>query len=170
MKVAIPLSCVLGGPLSGWMLQHFSGGPSGLAAWQWLYLLQGVPTVLLGLVVFFALPNSVNEVRWLFDIERQLLTRALERDSAAQQEPKRERVTLSRLLESATVCKFDAIYFSIQMGVYAINFWLPSIIQSLGITNTGTIGWLSAIPYLASSIAMVLSADRRTCGGNAAGT
>jgi len=161
---AIPISGVVGGPLSGWMLQHFAAGQGGLAAWQWLYLLQGVPTVVLGLAVFLLLQDGIDEARWLSDAEKDALRTALREDAAQEQVAMPKRASIGEMLANVSVWKFGAIYFTIQMGVYAINFWLPSIIQSLGISSASAIGWLSAIPYLVTSVAMVVvgrSADAR---------
>ena len=161
---AIPISGVIGGPLSGWMLQYFAGGQGGLAAWQWLYLLQGVPTVLLGIAVFVFLPDGITKAAWLTDSEKDALLRSLEEGNAGAGAPKPKRAAIRDMLTNPSVWKFGVIYFSIQMGVYAINFWLPSIIQSLGIAKASVIGWMSAIPYLAASIAMIVvgrSADAR---------
>jgi MFS family permease len=161
---AIPISGVIGGPLSGWMLQYFAGGQGGLAAWQWLYLLQGVPTVLLGIAVFVFLPDGITKAAWLTDSEKDALLRSLEEGNAGAGAPEPKRAAIRDMLTNPSVWKFGVIYFSIQMGVYAINFWLPSIIQSLGIAKASVIGWMSAIPYLAASIAMIVvgrSADAR---------
>ncbi|KVD84421.1 MFS transporter permease [Burkholderia sp. ABCPW 14] len=162
---AIPISGVIGGPLSGWMLDHFSVGQGGLAGWQWLFLLQGAPTILLGVAVFAFLQDRIDDARWLSDDEKAALSRALAttatdaaRSSSGQPQRMRD------ILCNAAVWKFGIVYFSIQMGVYAINFWLPSIIRSLGVSGSGAIGWLSAIPYLFASIAMIAvgkSADAR---------
>ncbi|MGS0626089.1 MFS transporter, partial [Ralstonia sp. VS2407] len=62
---AIPISGVIGGPLSGWMLDHFSAGQGGLAGWQWLFLLQGAPTIVLGVAVFALLEDRIDDARWL---------------------------------------------------------------------------------------------------------
>lgn len=159
---AVPLSGVIGGPLSGWMLNHFQAGQAGLAAWQWLYLLQGAPTVLLGLAVYRVLPENVKSVSWLSADEKQAIQTALSEDEASQ--TKAVVHTFSKVLRLHRVWLLGSIYFCIQMGVYAINFWLPSIIKSLGFQNPATIGWLSAIPYLMACFFMLIvgrSADRR---------
>ncbi|KWB25127.1 MFS transporter permease [Burkholderia cepacia] len=164
---AIPVSGVLGGPLSGWMLTHFAAGQSGLAAWQWLFLLQGAPTVLLGVAVFFLLQDQIADATWLTEGEKAALAQAMADDAAAHGPAagKLQSATLVRdIVCNITVWKFGLVYFSIQMGVYAINFWLPTIIKSLGIGNDGMVGWLSGVPYLFAAIAMIVvgrSADAR---------
>lgn len=161
---AIPLSGVLGGPLSGWMLNHFQAGQAGLAAWQWLYLLQGVPTILLGAAVYFVLHDNVAGVKWLSPAEKQAMQTALEDDEKMRRTSNTVVQSFASVLCNRSVWMLGAVYFSIQMGVYAINFWLPSIIKSLGFANPATIGWLSAIPYLLACVFMILvgrSADKR---------
>lgn len=160
---AIPVSGVLGGPLSGWMLNHFQAGQGGLAAWQWLYLLQGLPTVLLGVLVYFVLHDGVASVKWLSAAEKQAMQSALVEDEKRRSAGAVAVESFASVLRNRNVWILGGVYFSIQMGVYAINFWLPSIIKALGFQNPAMIGWLSAIPYLAASIFMLVvgrSADR----------
>ncbi|MBB5737646.1 D-galactonate transporter [Xanthomonas arboricola] len=159
---AIPISGVLGGPLSGWILGHFSAGQGGLAGWQWMFLLQGLPTVLLGIGVWFLLSDGVQQASWLDTQEKQALTRALAADEAGK--PAGASSSLGAVLRNPAVWMLGTVYFCIQSGVYAINFWLPSIIQGSGVTDPTRIGLMSAIPYLAAAVFMVLmgrSADRR---------
>jgi len=161
---AIPVSGLLGGPLSGWMLHHFAGGQGGLAGWQWLYLLQGLPTVLLGVAVYFYLNDGVAQAPWLSADEKKWLLAALADDDKKRGQAGSGGQSLGAVLRNGSLWMLGAIYFCIQMGVYAINFWLPSIIKSLGFHDTTTIGWLSAIPYLAAGVFMVAvgrSADAR---------
>ncbi|SMQ97260.1 MFS transporter [Xanthomonas fragariae] len=159
---AIPVSGVLGGPLSGWILSHFSAGQGSLAGWQWMFLLQGLPTVLLGICVWFLLSDGVQQATWLDAQEKQALTRALADDEARK--PAGTSTSLSALVGNPAVWLLGTVYFCIQSGVYAISFWLPSIIQGSGVTDPNRIGLMSAIPYLAAAVFMVRmgrSADRR---------
>jgi len=161
---AIPVSGVLGGPLSGWMLQHFAANQGGLAGWQWLFLLQGVPTALLGIAVYFFLHDNIAQANWLTSTEKACMQQALLLDEQQRQSAHQVEQSFSRVLKNPSVWMLGLIYFTIQMGVYAINFWLPSIIKSLGFQNTSVIGWLSAVPYFAACFFMVWvgrSADRR---------
>jgi D-galactonate transporter len=158
---AIPLSGVLGGPLSGWMLDHFAAGQGGMAAWQWLFLLQGLPTVALGIILLAMLPESHRHARWLDDAERQALQDALAED---ERDRPIAAASFGEVLARREIWLLGAIYFCIQSGVYAINFWLPSIIQASGFADAQAIGWLSALPYLAAAVFMLVvgrSADRR---------
>ena len=159
---AIPLSGVLGSPFSGWIMAHFSAHQATFAAWQWLFLLQGLPTVVLGIGVLFLLSDGVGKAKWLSEPDRAALQNALIEDK--QNTPKTAADSFAEVVTNGHIWILGIIYFCIQSGVYAINFWLPSIIKASGTLDPGTIGWLSAIPYLAASVFMVLvgrSADAR---------
>ncbi len=158
---AIPVSGVLGGPFSGWILSHFAAGQGSLSAWQWLFLLQGLPTVVLGFGMLFLLSDGIAQASWLPGRERSMLEQALIDDEKNQ--PTTVADSFGAVIRNPGVWTLGAIYFCIQSGVYAINFWLPSIIKASGSTDPNLIGWLSAIPYLAASVFMVItgrSADR----------
>jgi D-galactonate transporter len=161
---AIPISGLIGGPLSGWMLAHFSAGQGGMAGWQWLFLLQGVPTVLLGVGVYFYLNDGISQAKWLTAEEKGAMQAALASDERQRQAASNVGQSFGAVLRNGSVWMLGVIYFCIQMGVYAINFWLPSIIKSLGFDSAQTVGWLSAIPYLMAAVFMILmgrSADQR---------
>ena len=152
----------MGGPLSGWILHSFSSRTGGLAGWQWLYLLQGLPTILLGIGLFFLLNDGIDQAKWLDEEERVQLKNALIEDE--KNRPTEVSDSFSSVLRNPNVWVLGVITACIQFGVYAINFWLPTIIKSSGIADPMAIGWLSAIPYLAASIFMIVvgrSADRR---------
>lgn len=159
---AIPISGVIGSPISGWILGHFSAGQSGLAAWQWLFLLQGLPTVFLGLLAWFVLTDRVEDAAWLNEGEKGTLRRALADDRAT--EPENDPHAFARVLRSPVTWVFGATYFCIQSGVYGINFWLPTIVVAGGHSDPLVVGLLTAIPYFAAAVFMLLmggSADRR---------
>uniref|UniRef100_Q47E69 Putative tartrate transporter n=1 Tax=Dechloromonas aromatica (strain RCB) TaxID=159087 RepID=Q47E69_DECAR len=151
---AIPISGLLGSPLSGWMMQSFAG-QGGLAGWQWMFLLQGIPTVLLGLLVYVMLNDGIAQAKWLSTDEKQMLIAELEKDEKNRRESSLAADTFASVLRNPHVWLLGLVYFCIQMGVYAINFWLPSIIKSLGFQSPLTVGWISAIPYLCASIFMI---------------
>ncbi|MFJ9991754.1 MFS transporter [Pseudomonas putida] len=159
---AIPVSGLLGGPFSGWILDHFAAGQHGLAGWQWMFLIQGLPTVVLGILAVFLLSDGYQKAPWLSDSERQLIARDLAADAASK--PSTTGDSVWAVLTNPLIWTFGFVYFCIQSGVYAINFWLPSIIKNLGFDSPLLIGWLSAIPYLLAGVFMILvgrSADLR---------
>jgi D-galactonate transporter len=160
---AIPISGLIGGPLSGWMLAHFSAGQGGMMGWQWLFLLQGVPTVLLGIAVYFYLNDGISQAKWLNADEKRAMEDALAADEKQRQSTSTVGQSFGDVIRNGNVWMLGVIYFCIQMGVYAINFWLPSIIKSLGYQSAVTVGWLSAVPYLFAAVFMIWagrSADR----------
>lgn len=150
---AIPISGALGGPFSGWILSHFSAAQGGLAAWQWLFLLQGLPTVVLGAVAFFVLKDSLHSAPWLDAEERATLSADLEADEARA--PGKVVGAFSQVIRNPIIWGLGGIYFCIQAGVYAVNFWMPSLIKASGFADPGVIGWLSAIPYTAAAVFMI---------------
>lgn len=159
---AIPVSGLLGGPFSGWILNHFAAGQGGLAGWQWMFLIQGVPTVVLGCLAIVLLSDGYAKAGWLTPAQRQTVEADLNADAAAK--PKTASDSLLSVLANPLIWTFGFIYFCIQSGVYAINFWLPSIIKNMGFDDALLIGWLSAIPYLLAGLFMLLvgrSADLR---------
>ncbi|MGE8327491.1 MFS transporter [Pseudomonas urmiensis] len=159
---AIPVSGLLGGPFSGWILEHFAAGQHGLAGWQWMFLIQGLPTVVLGILAIKLLSDGYHKAAWLSPAERQLIEADLKADAASK--PATSGDSVLSVLTNPLIWIFGFVYFCIQSGVYAINFWLPSIIKNMGFDNPLLIGWLSAIPYLLAGVFMIIvgrSADLR---------
>ncbi|MGY4494160.1 MFS transporter [Pseudomonas sp. TE3610] len=159
---AIPVSGLLGSPFSGWILNHFAVGQQGLAAWQWMFLIQGIPTMVLGALAYFLLSDSFAKATWLTAEQRAVVEADLADD--ARNKPAHTHESIGAVFATPLIWVLGFIYFCIQSGVYAINFWLPSIIKNLGFSDALVIGWLSAIPYLLAGIFMLLvgrSADLR---------
>jgi MFS family permease len=155
---AIPFAGILGGPISGWILQSMAG-VNGWQGWQWLFLLQGLPTVALGLVVWRYLDDRVREAKWLTVDERELIARDIAAEATGKAEPK-----IWSVLTNPRVWLLALVYFAFTSGLYGISFWLPSIIKAIGVKGALDIGLLSAIPWSFGVIAMYLSArsaDRR---------
>ena len=160
---ANPLAGVIGSPISGALLGLHGAG---LAGWQWLFLLEGTPAVVLGATVFWVLANSPKEARWLSDEQRTWLVDELEReqreDSVAQREG------WWSVLASWRVWALSIVYFGLPTCMYGVTAWLPTAVHSLSSLSDQMIGVVVAIPYLATAIAMVLvgrhsdrSRDRR---------
>ncbi|MDY0743552.1 MFS transporter [Paucibacter sp. R3-3] len=146
----IPISGVVGGPLSGWIMNHFSG-VHGMAGWQWLFLLEGLPTVVIGVWAFFFLDDRVSDAKWLRADEKALI----QRDLAAEQQGQHLH-SIKDGLTNPRVLLLSGIYFFFTMGLYGVSFWLPSIVKASGVTDPLEIGLLSSIPYAAAAVAMVL--------------
>lgn len=154
---AVALSGVIGGPLSGWIMQTFDGR-NGWAGWQWMFLLEGTPSVLVGLWVLAFLDDRISHAKWLTAEEKTVLERNIAAETAHKED-----MPIRRVLSSPRVWMMSAIYFSFVMGLYGISFWLPTIIRQTGVKGALDIGLLTAIPYGVAVLGMVLvarSADR----------
>jgi D-galactonate transporter len=153
----VAISGVIGGPVSGTILTRMAG-VGGLAGWQWLFLLEGIPSVVMGAAVFFLLPDSIASARWLSAEQQQILSRALSAEFSGI-----EHASVWATLRNPRVLLFAAISFSFVMGLYGITFWLPQLIRTMGVEDAGRIGMLSVIPSAVSAVFMVLvgwSSDR----------
>lgn len=146
------LSGVFGGPLSGALLEL--RGAHGLAGWQWLFLLEGIPAVALGFVTLAYLDDRAEQARWLTPEERTWLGEKMR----AEQEEKLERHghTLLAALVHPKVLQLCVLYFSIIIGFYGVVFWLPQIVKNFSGLSNAMVGIVSAVPYLIAAIAMVL--------------
>ncbi len=156
---AVALSGIIGGPLSGWILRDFNG-INGWAGWQWMFLIEGVPSVIIGIVVLFFLDDRIAHAKWLNAEEKALLDRNIKMDNADKvDEP------IGKIFATGRVWLMGLIYFSFVMGLYGISFWLPTIIKQTGIADALTIGLLSAIPYAFAAVSMVLVARHADATG-----
>jgi len=157
--LAIPLAPVIGGPLGGLILGL--DGWHGLEGWQWLFLIEGLPAVFLGVVVLFYLTDEPADARWLEPDEREWLAATVRGEQAAAE--RRHGLSLGQALRHPTVLLLCLILFACQLGSYGLQFWVPQIVQGMaGFTNL-EIGLISAIPYVAAAIGMVAlgaSSDR----------
>lgn len=154
--MAIPLSGLIGSPISGLLLDHMNG-VYGLSGWQWMFLVEGVPAVLLGISCLWLLTDRPADASWLAPAERDRLESIL-----AQERSNLEAVHTYKLADAFVnpgVLLLAGILFCIVFGVTGIAFFLPQIIKSFGYSNTAT-GFLSAIPYLCGAVSMVFWARR----------
>ena len=147
---AIAVSGVVGNPISGWIMDSLSGA-GGLAGWQWLFLAEGIPSIIVGVFVIFYLNSSIEEAKWLSAEEKALLARNL----AAEETVKTEN-RLIDAFKSGTVWVLCAIYFTLMIGLYGIAFWLPTIVKAFGIKGYLGVGVITAIPYGVAVIGMIL--------------
>jgi ACS family tartrate transporter-like MFS transporter len=158
---AIPIAGVFGSPLSGALLTL--DGFVGLAGWQIMFLAEGIPAVLLGLVVLRFLPNGPDEARWLQPEERSWLRGALEQENRIKSE--HGEYTTRQALTNGKVWLLAAIYFGIVTSLYGVSLWLPLIIEDISGFGTFAVGLLGAIPYLAGAVGMVFLARHSDATG-----
>jgi ACS family tartrate transporter-like MFS transporter len=150
---------VIGGPISGLLLKM--NGSAGLAGWQWLFLIEGVPAVILGFVTLAYLPDGPKHAAWLTPEEKAWITSRLQHERELMQDHGHH--TMGAALRSGRVWTLAFIYFAVIMSFYGISLWLPQIVQSLSNMSDLLVGFVSAIPYIAASIGMVIigkSSDR----------
>ena len=154
----VPLSGMIGGPLSSWLLASESPLP-GLTSWQWMFLIEGLVTIVVGLACFVVLDDDAASARWLTDDEKRVIAADLASDT--------KKATLHSLrqgLASSRAWLLSATYFCFAAGLYGISFWLPTLIKDSGVKDVLNVGLLTAIPYTGALIAIFLvsrSSDAR---------
>ena len=147
---AIPMASIFGGPLSGWILNAVSGA-HGFSGWQWLFLLETIPSLVLGIVTLLYLDDRVASVSWLDNDEKRIIT-----ENIAREDQEKEHLShLSVAFKTPRVWLLGLIYFCLASGIYIISFWLPTLIKQTGVSDPLQIGLLTAVPYIAAIIAMV---------------
>jgi len=150
---AVVIAGVIGGPISGVLLSL--DGALGLAGWQWLFVVEGLPAVVLGIVVLRVLPEQPSDARWLTPDEQRALTERLAEEAAALTGPSTVH-SIEGALTSARVWMLAAVYFTIPVALYAMGFWMPKILQGASAGSDFTIGLYSAIPYGTAAVGMVV--------------
>lgn len=146
-----PLSGVVGGPISGAILQwHISGR---LMAWQWLFVMEGLPAIILGLVVFAVLADSPQKAKWLRDDERNWLLGVLESEQKHLNETQGR---FSAAFKCLTIWLMVVMYFGVNTCAYGISLWLPTFIRNLSGMSNFNLGLLSTVPYISTAVAMVI--------------
>jgi MFS family permease len=151
---AIALSGAFGSPLSGWIMSSMSD-VGGLTSWQWLFLLEGIPSVLVGIAVLYFLDDGPHAATWLNLSERGLLLEKLNEEEIEKGKRGHVHHTLSDAFKSGKVWLLCLAYFGIVMGTYFVSFWMPQLIKDNFATDPWHIGLISMIPWGAGAIAMI---------------
>lgn len=146
--VAIPVSSVLGGPISGLLLQM--DGLSGLAGWQWMFIVEGLPACIVGCFILWLLSDRPEDAAWLSAEERAAMVAML-----AEEQDGRARLSVWSAVKDVRVLILTGIQFGYTLGSYRIGIWLPQILKTHGLSNLA-IGFVSAVPYLFASVAMLV--------------
>jgi ACS family tartrate transporter-like MFS transporter len=149
---AIPVCGVIGGPISGALLGL--DGRLGLQGWQWLFLLEGIPSVLVGFAVLWLLPDRPSDAHWLPPEERAWLEKRLAEERADQASHHGE--SLLRVLRDPVVWWLGLSYFLLVVGLYGFALWLPQLVKAGGDFSNFEVGVITAIPYAAAAVGMVL--------------
>lgn len=146
--LGVPISSVVAGPMSVWLLEL--EGVMGLHGWQWMFLVQGLPAVFIGLVLLAKLRDHPKDAYWLTEEERDELIKMLNEEP--RDKPKK---ALFGALKDSRVLLLAAIQFGFVLGSYGIGIWLPLILKQHGL-STMNVGYLSTIPYIVAAVGMVL--------------
>jgi MFS transporter, ACS family, tartrate transporter len=155
LLLALPVGTIIGAPLSTWIMDTITWG--GLAGWRWMFILEGIPAVALGVITLFFLSNRPKDAKWLSDEEKNWLEQELDRER--QQSLKVNKVSKLAMVKDFNVWKLALVYFANVSAMFGISFWLPTIIKSLSEGSSNMeIGWLSIIPALVGIPAMLLFA------------
>ena len=150
----IPVAGVIGGPISGWILKAMAG-VHGLAGWQWLFLLEALPSLVLGVAVLAYLDDGIARARWLAAIEKDILAGRIAEDQ--------QHAATHALWDSFTkpqVWFLGVIYFCLIAGLYGAGFWLPTLIRRTGVESPLAIGMLTVLPNAVAAVAMVTISRR----------
>jgi ACS family tartrate transporter-like MFS transporter len=148
--LAIPLSSFIGAPISGALLGL--DGVGGLHGWQWLYLLEGTPAVLLGVLCMIWLTDTPEKANWLAPAEREWLVATMQAEHDGT--PRHKHESRWRLLLNPMLLAYAAIFFGVTAGTYGLSIWLPLIVKTPGLSNLQT-GLLVAIPFGFGCIATI---------------
>jgi MFS family permease len=149
---AVPISTVIGSPISGYILNM--DGFWGLRGWQWLFILEAIPSIVLTFVVLLYLPDRPKDAKWLSAEEADWLQRKLDAERVHRESI--HRISWTQALLNWKVISLGLVYMGITVPLYGLSFFLPQIIKGFGGLSNVEIGFINAFPYLVGSIAMVL--------------
>ena len=154
---SMALAGLIGGPVSGWLMTA-AGGIAGLQGWQWMFLLEGMPACMLGVIAYFVLADSPAKARWLTDRERDIVRGDLERDAGGTHSG--VHTSFMAALGDPRVYLLGGMSIALISGIGGISLWLPSILHRSGVTNIARLGVLSSLPYAAAIISQQYVARR----------
>ncbi len=152
---AVPVSGVIAGPISGWILERMKDAGH-LSSWQWLFLIEGIPSLIVGLITLYYLTDHPGKAAWLSAEEKKIVLQRLEEEE--QMKKSASGGGKHRLIDafrSVPVWMLSLAYFGMAAGNYGISFWLPQVIKETITQNAITIGWISTIPWAASIVVMI---------------
>lgn len=149
----VPISGIVGSPVSG-LIMHSLGGVLGMRDWQWLFVLEGVPAILLGVLVFFLFQDKPADAKWLSNAEKQMIMDDLAADQARKGDADKHGGLL-RALRDPRVYVLGLVSCGAYTLANAVSFWTPLIINSSGVGNVLNIGLLAAIPPIVGMVVMV---------------
>jgi ACS family tartrate transporter-like MFS transporter len=160
--LAQPVSNALGAPVSGLLLQM--DGIWGLQGWQWLYIIEGIPAIILGILTPILMTDRPSHARWLADDEREWLTTTMD-DELARHQKGQPHHFLAGLKDPRTIA-YSALYFGLVCGIYGLGLWMPTIVAALGDFSTTQVGFIVAIPYTVAAVFVYFWGKRSDRTGN----
>lgn len=140
------IGSIIGAPLSTWIMTEFAG-IGGLKGWQWMFLIEGFPAVILGILALKLLVDAPSQAKWLSDDEKKIHAKLVISSDNAHS-------SFRAALKDPRIYLMAFGYFCLICGIYSMSFWLPSLIRDSGVNDLMSIGFLSAIPYIAAIIFM----------------
>ena len=146
------VAAAISGPVAGGLLTLDDA--LGLHGWQWLFGIEGILSICVGIVVFFLLDSKIADARWLSAAEKTALSATIDAEDAAHTRNDGAKVNRWKMLLNPQILVLCLIYFSIQLSIYANTFWLPSIVRQIPGTTDLSVGFLSSIPWVCAVIAM----------------
>lgn len=152
LGTAIPIAFIIGAAVSGWILHSFAGSTI-MKPWQWLFVLEAIPALVAGVLLLGFLDDGVGAAKWLSKGDRE----TIEGDLRADNQEKIAGVPLASMFRMPVVWKLSFICFCLIMGLYGLNFWMPSLIMRSGVSDELTVGLLTAIPYAVALIAILVT-------------
>jgi MFS transporter, ACS family, tartrate transporter len=147
---ANPIAGIVGSPISGALLNLHGAG---FAGWQWMFLMEGLPAIVLGAIVFLILPDTPREATWLTDDERTWLLEKLERER--QEEARVPQGSFWTVLVSPRIWMLSLVYFGVSTTMYGVTLWLPTVIRALSGLSYFWTGAVAVLPFLVTVIVMV---------------
>ncbi len=145
------IASLISGPLSGALLQIEGFG---LHGWQWMFAIEGLASVVIGFFVWFWLDSKPHDAKWMTREEQDALVNAIDQEQREREALTSVKPSIGKLLRDRQIMLFCALYFCIQLTIYAATFWLPSIIKKMGDLSDVQVGFFNSIPWLISIIAM----------------
>lgn len=141
---------IIGGPISGGIMKYFDG-LMGLPGWQWLFLVEGIPCVFLGIFIWLFLDDEIEHAKWLSPAEKKIWS-----DKINSESQNAKAHNFREALKEPAIYMLSFIYLLLAGSLYGLVFWMPQLIKSAGTQDTFVIGIISALPYLAATIAMIV--------------
>jgi sugar phosphate permease len=151
-QTAVAIASLIGNPVGGYLLGLH--GIGGLDGWQWMFVIEGLPTVLVAMAVPWLLTDRPHQATWLTQAERDLLTDAIDADEPPmERRPKRG---VRNIVGDGRVLRLTYVYFAIQLGVYGVTFWLPTLVKRIGGLTDFDVGLISALPWVFALVGVLV--------------